>query len=147
MAGSPVWGQLVAYRTRLLFCGYPPDCDKPEELKARLKLWEKGKFDELAARASSSALLASEKAGQAHQEADELKRGDIARAKACDDALRKAIQGFVSGTVVPTREQRTAWAELFLPQGSPDHMANVGELRDAQAQTWGKGDVKTATAN
>ena len=116
MAGSTVWGQNVAYRTRLLFCGYSSDCDKPEEFKARLKLWEKGKFDELAARAYSSAMLASKKAVQSQQETDELERRDLARAKACHDALRKAIQGFVSGTVVPTQEQSTAWAELFLSQ-------------------------------
>ena len=128
MAGSAVWGQIAEFRTRLLFCGYSPDCDKPVELKTRLKLWEKGKFNELAARASSSALLCAEKSNHTHDGNNDLKRGDIARSKACDDALRKAIQGFVNGVVTPTPEQRTAWAELFLPQGELDQMANSAEL-------------------
>ena len=144
MAGSAVWGQIAEFRTRLLFCGYSPDCDKPVELKTRLKLWEKGKFNELAARASSSALLCAEKSNHTHDGNDDLKRGDIARSKACDDALRKAIQGFVNGVVTPTPEQRTAWAELFLPQGELDQMANSAELEEAQTETWGKGDVKAA---
>ncbi len=144
MAGSAVWGKLAEYRTRLLFGGYAPDCDNPDELKARLKLWEHGKIDELAARASSSALRAAELRQGPAQVIDELKQGDIARAKACDDALRKAIQGFVSSGVDPTPEQRVAWAELFLPEGSAEQMADARELRCAQSCAWGKGDAKAA---
>ena len=42
LAGDGVWGQLAEYCGRLLMCAYEPDVDKPQELKARSRFWQRG---------------------------------------------------------------------------------------------------------
>ena len=74
------WGQLAKYRARLILGAYAPDCDKPTELKARLKLWEQGNIVELATRVSAMCLQIQEK--RKPSDVDDTKAGDIARKKA-----------------------------------------------------------------
>jgi len=47
MEGDECWGLLCRYRARLLLAAVPSGTDRNEELKRRLRLWERAQMNEL----------------------------------------------------------------------------------------------------
>eukprot|EP00973_Karenia_brevis_P022305 3069074-Karenia_brevis.AAC.1 len=141
LAGDPSWGLLSEFRARLLLGSFSEGTDVPQELKHRLRLWERGHFAELTDRVTAAAQCIQEerRTKNAVGKDGELSKGSAARRTACHGTLRKAMQKFV-GTAAPgTAVEQAMWAPLFLPQAEAAHTPHPddAEWTRALSSAWG----------
>ena len=141
------WGVLCHYRARLLLANFDEECDRKQEMKDRLKLWEQGTWCDLIDRVSAAVLKRRESSGRRHDDRDgEEKKGDACRKAACNDALSKGIQRLVGLPAEGTSQEKSQWAPMFLPSApETSHPIPTRAQRDqALIDAWGDGDPKKA---
>ena len=104
------------------------DVDHPAELKARLRMWEKGEFSDLVDRVTAAALRISEKRRKGRQQAeadDLLSKGAAARRTACAGAVGKGMQKFVGAPAHGTPSEQASWAGVEVRRrGCPGEVHN-----------------------
>ena len=118
-----------------------------EELKRRLRLWERAQMNDLILRVAGqqikSALpLQSRARGYDEEEA----KGKRAKKQTAVGSVSKAMQGLVGGVAEGSPEQKKLWTEALIPVSQATHAAhpNEAERTDAVGRAWGKGELRVA---
>ena len=148
MAGDDAWAFLARFRTRLLLARVPRGADTNEELKRRLRLWERGKFDELIEHVlgQRDEQSLADRSVRRDADDDEERRGRRARQQTAAGARSKAVKGLVGGVAPGSPAERQRWTATLIPrsevEGGP--CTQQSERDEARECAWGRGDVREA---
>ena len=153
LGGDATWALLCCYRTRLLLSNVPVGTDRNEELKRRLRFWERGEMDALITHIIGQQLRLDaaskrDRSRDAGMDGDDEKLGKRARVQVAVGLRSKAMKGLVGGIAEGDTEEKRVWAESLIPRSAEPALAPADDAeRDAsRSLAWGQGDARAAKA-
>ena len=118
--GDATWASLEEARFKLILGSVPQGMAAPDEVSARMELWEAGAFDRLLDRLEQQRVLIDRTRGrrQPQDAEDPARRGKRARHLAAEGAFRKAAASVTSSMLPTTAAEDQAFATELLPRTS-----------------------------
>ena len=131
----------------------PKGSDRNEELKRRLRLWERGEKDDLVQHVACQQVCSDVPSTPSRpedrtSEDDDERLCKRAREQTAIGTRSKAMKGLVGGVANGSAEEKRQWTESLIPRSSDVTIAHQdhAEIAAARMQAWGKGDANAAKA-